>query len=367
MRTRLVALALLLAAASSLPRAARAQDGLARAQALAKQSTDARDAMETLRFQAGKIQDPALKAAAKDLLENPAPTFMQAWPDAAAREKVRGALVEAKLLAPDVSVDLLFPPLANALKAPAPFDVAPAGDPQHHHGYPGGLAVHTAFNVQAALDLARNYRNRYGVVLDPDLVIAAPLLHDCMKPWAFQWKRDGTITAQPKIADTGSHHIFAIAEAIHRGLSPTFVVALASAHDTPTGDTAPRVVGYLRAAAILAGVDPVEKGILVRDGEAWRLAALPPLEATVNHLSDHDYVLLDPAAALEADALDRLARDAAKKEGLVVDDARLRWMRHRIHQKISGVQIYAWLVDGGDERVAAELKKHAVPLLDKKD
>ena len=188
-----------------------------------------------------------------------------------------------------------------------------------------------------------------------------------MKAWTFQWKRDGTITAQPKIADTGSHHVFIIAEALHRGLSPRFVITLASAHDAPMGDTAPRVVNYLRAGAILAKVDPVALGILKQDGDNFVLASPPPIEATVNHLSDHDFVFTDPAATLEAETLDRLGRAAARKDATTVDDIRLRWMRHRVHAKVNGVQIYAWLIDGGDDRVAAELEKRAIKLVDKKD
>lgn len=364
MRTFLFAAVL----ASLVPATAAAQDGLPRATTIARQNQATNDAMEFLRFQAKKIKDPAIATATKDILENPAPTFMTLWPDAAARAQARQQLVDAGLLSADVTVDALFPPLKNALTAPAPFWVAPAGDPRHHHGYPGGLAVHTAFNLQAALDLARNYRQRYDVRLDPDLVIAGPTLHDAMKPWAFQWQEDGSITAQPSIADTGSHHIFGIAEALHRGMPNRLVVTIASAHDAPTGATAARVVGYLRAAAILARVDPVAKGLLVHEeGSGWALASLPPIEATVNHLADHDYVLTDPAAAAETAALDELAVAAMKKEGIAGYPARLNWMRHRIHAKVSGVRIYGWLVEGGPDRVAEELKKRSIPFIDKHD
>lgn len=350
-----------------VPAAARAQEGLARADTLARQNQQAKDALAFVQFQAGKIHDPALKTATADLLANPAPTFMTAWPDAAAREDARKQLADAGLIAADVTAEALFPPLKNALKAPQAYLTAPAGTPDHHHGYPGGLAVHSAFNLQAALDLGRNYRGRYGVTLDPDLLIAAPILHDVMKSWAFQWKADGSITPQSTIAATGSHHVFGIAEALHRGLSPRFVVTLASAHDAPAGDTAARVVGYLRAAAILAKVDPIAGGLLKKEGDAWSLASLPPIEATVNHLSDHDYVFTDPAAAIVAATLDRLGQSAAKTAVITADETRLRWMRHRVHTRLSGVQIYAWILDGGDDRVSEELTKRAIKLVDKND
>jgi hypothetical protein len=51
-----------------------------------------------------------------------------------------------------------------------------------------------------------------------------------------------------------------------RGLSPKFVITQASAHSNPTSGNEDKVVNWLRAAAIIAGIDPVAKGYLRVDG-----------------------------------------------------------------------------------------------------
>ena len=366
-RTAIV-LALFSVVLTAAPRRARAQEGLARAAALVKDNKAAKTAGELLRRYAVQIRSPQIRAVTLDLLGNPAPGFMVKWPDAAAREEARKALVASGFLAADVPLAELFPPLPDPKKAPQPYELAPAGTPDHHHGYPGGLPVHAAFNLQSALDLERNYVKSYGVTLDRDLLIAGAVLHDAMKSWTFQWQRDGQISRQPRLADTGSHHIFIVAEALHRGLPPRLVLTLASAHDAPMDDTAPRVVAYLRAAAILAKVDASALGLLVRDGKgAWSLAQPPPLEATINHLADHDYVFTDPAAAIEAAALDRIALAAAKEEGVTLDKTRLTWLRHRIHQRIPSVQIYTWLTDGGDAAIASGMRARGMKPIEPAD
>ena len=66
--------------------------------------------------------------------------------------------------------------------------------------------------------------------------------------------------------------------------------------------------GLLKAAlkrrpftAIVANVDPVQYGLVKRDGSLYVLAADPvPLEAFVNYLSDHDYVVSIHAMLINA-------------------------------------------------------------------
>src|SRR5256885_5864452 len=86
------------------PLSARAQEGNARALALAKKSAAARDALSFLKYQAARIQDSTLRDAVQSILDDPAPTFMELYPDAATKEKVRTDLVEAGLLDANVTV-----------------------------------------------------------------------------------------------------------------------------------------------------------------------------------------------------------------------------------------------------------------------
>ena len=57
-----------------------------------------------------------------------------------------------------------------------------------------------------------------------------------------------------------------------------------------------RLWNCCRASALIAGVDAIQFGLVARRTGGYVLAALPPLEAFVSHLSDHDYVATIPAA-----------------------------------------------------------------------
>jgi hypothetical protein len=63
--------------------------------------------------------------------------------DGRRRMSVRRA---AGLLDASTTVDALFPPLVDPRRAPQPFQTAPGGS--FHHDHPGGLAEHTAFNLE---------------------------------------------------------------------------------------------------------------------------------------------------------------------------------------------------------------------------
>jgi len=61
------------------------------------------------------------------------------------------------------------------------------------------------------------------------------------------------------------------------GLSPLLVITQACAHSAPSLGNEYKVVNWLRAAAIMAQIDPVAKGYLVVDGNGH--LRLPPLAA----------------------------------------------------------------------------------------
>jgi hypothetical protein len=343
-------IALLLTALLATP--ALAQEGNPRAEAIAKTSSNAKAALAFIESQLGQLRDPALRSTVKAMLANPAPTFMARWPDAAARARAHAALVKEGLLDPaHVSPEALFPPLPDPAHAPLSFLAAPGGGTGGHHSYPGGLAEHTAFNLQSALDLEANYRKRYGVTdLDHDLVIAAPALHDLMKAWCLQWTADGAELEQATIAGTASHHIFLLAEALHRGLSAELVVAVAAAHDPPHLSE-DKVAGFLRAAAILAGVDPQQRHLVKpNDHGGWALARLPSIEAEINHLADHDFVLTEPIERVVVDALG----ETVGAPGLTA--AERRWRVLEAQSRVPALAIYAALRARGPAAVRELLR-----------
>jgi hypothetical protein len=155
-----------------------------------------------------------------------------------------------------------------------------------------------------------------------------------MKSIVFQWNADGTLFDEGTIADTGAHHVLSGAEAISRGRSARFVIALLSAHAAPSlGDEA-KVVAWCRAAALVAGVDPVSYGLLRADKKGFALAPeFVPIEAFVNHLSDHDYVLSVHAMHAVRGELARHGGDA--------------WYVNGVLSKRSAIGLYGVLSTGG--------------------
>ena len=177
--------------------------------------------------------------------------------------------------------------------------------------------------------------------IDQDIILGAPLWHDWAKSIVFQWNADGTEFQELSIggngvtdnngaagnAETGGHHILSIAESMKRGFSPAFIISQASAHSAPTSGNEYKVVNWIRAAAIIDGIDPVEKGFLKTDGSGhFRLPALRKtgevslIDATpsqtnilaeyeIHNLSDADFTFSGPAVAAVQLVLAELAPD----------------------------------------------------------
>lgn len=258
----------------------------------------------------------------------------------------------------------VFPALVNdgtsCPKLPQAFFSAPGSASVFgHHSYPGGLVIHESNNDVADIHLASEYREVYGhsnhngfptinpdedghgnsdIFIDEDLIVGAPLWHDWAKPMVFQWNANGTEFIELNFGGagsvdnygaagdsrTGGHHIITIAEEIARGLSPAFVITQACAHSAPTSGNEYKVVNWLRAAAIIAQIDPVAAGYLYTDTNGHlRLPALRQLgnnvnlntagqtnvlvEYTLHNLSDADFTYSGPAVDIVNVLLQSLA------------------------------------------------------------
>lgn len=175
--------------------------------------------------------------------------------------------------------------LEGALELPKPgagrFSSAPGGPCEDgHHGYPGGLAVHTWANLQHARALADIYRRTYDLTPSDDTLVAAAIWHDSLKAATLPWKDDGSCGPEPKIAGTAAHHILGLASGYLRHLPSELLLVIASAHLPPSpGANAKIVCGWLQAAAIIANGTP----------STCPLHAPP--EAFINHFADADFPL----------------------------------------------------------------------------
>src|SRR5215467_8925513 len=310
----------------------------------------------------------------------------------------------------------IFPPLIDdggqCPRMPQTYWSAPGSIFEGHHSHPGGLAIHVAFNLSSFLSFADNYRRVYGssagatglptivpsgapspapavsdVPISQDLAILAPLWHDWGKVIVFQWNGDGSEFAERSFggngktdkygasgdSKTGAHHIIGLAETMKRGLPPELVVTQASAHSVPSGGNEYKVVNWLRAAAILAEVDPVAKGYLKRDqfGQL-RLAPMrqmpsvamqsllpdePSLlvEYVLHNLSDADFTFTGPAAT-EAGAL---LKSLAPRFGHDPNDAAAynTKFRNPVLAHLSAERLQMIYASKGLEAVAAEIEK----------
>lgn len=301
--------------------------GNAAAEQTGKASQRVRDAAETLRRTAREIVDEKVRTVTLDALDPNTCVAHRAGLNQARKSKILDALIAAELLdaadetkIPGGLMAGVFPPLladdSPCPKLPQPLESAPGSTNGGHHSYPGGLAIHEAFNLQSSLNFANLYRHNYGpgLTIDQDVIIAAPIWHDWAKMMVFQWNADGTEFQELNFGGRGesktpAHHILGLAETMKRGLPPHLVIAQASAHYAPAISGEPRVVNWLRAAAILAQVNPVERGYLIHGpGGEWRIPKYLP-EYSIHNLSDADFVLSIPAVSTADFVLRQLAHE----------------------------------------------------------
>lgn len=274
---------------------------------VAKSSELVQKAWDYLLGEINSLHDLALREKVFSFYQNTVPTFMEQHQGAANVSKVYKMLLQEHLVDPALTDEThLFPPLKDLNINPQPFFSAPGSGYGSHHAYPGGLATHTAVNVEITKSILTTYSHIMDYEYGYDMAVAGQLLHDLAKPWVFQWNKDGSCMKEYSIAGTGAHHIFSIAEAIYRGMPADEVVAQACAHNHPgTPKDEELVVGWIKAASILACVDPIERGLLDKDGK--RLPTPHKQAGYLVHLGDHDFVLSVPAAQQSVIALKEVA------------------------------------------------------------
>jgi hypothetical protein len=339
--------------------------GNQQAMSLARKSTTIMAANDAAMAIADGLTDPTLRRATLEVMRNPAPTYQLKSPTRADKEAVRQELLAAGLITDQVTLEGIFPPVGDAHEAPQAFWSAPGSTYAGHHSYPGGLVVHEWTNASLAVQFVDSYDQRYGLVsesgaIDPSIATAAPLWHDINKVTVFQWNDDGSELVEQAIADTGGHHPLSGAEAIVRGLPPDFVVALLGAHDPPqSGVSLIRLINYVRAAAIIARVDPVKAGLLQPWDNAMAPAGLglaqtpPRIEGHINHLSDHDFVFSGDSATLAIQTL----RNLAPQYGVdpASQPARFNLFRNTVLSQLTDMRLYGVIQTGGQDAVKATI------------
>lgn len=312
---------------------------------MARESRLVSAAFRVLVDAAEHLRDEAVRNTVLAILNDPVPTVADTDED-----KVLAALKAEGLI--DANRAELFPTVTQKGRAEQPFWSAPGSGYASHHAYPGGLATHCALNVLSAVRLLENYDSVFDCDLDYDAAVGGELLHDLHKPWVFAWQADGSSRVEKPLAKTGEHHVLSLAESMKRGLPARVVAAQAAAHDhpgTPAGEAL--VVGWIRAAALIAGVDPVERGFLAADGKTLPLPRRS--EGFVVHLADHDFVLSGPACQWSLPALKKLA---ASTYGLT-SDKDFNSFRNYVFANLSAMRVWALLSNSGEAALAADVAR----------
>src|SRR5262249_9117020 len=141
---------------------------------LSNQSPLIQSAVKLLEREIARLRNPLLKSATQDAVTNPTTcvTHRANLSDSQKTALVQ-KLMDAGLVNPADDATFpgglkagVFPPLVNdggpCPQLPQLFSSAPGSVFGGHHSYPGGLAVHEAFNEGSDLNLASGYRRVYG-------------------------------------------------------------------------------------------------------------------------------------------------------------------------------------------------------------
>ncbi|HIU85034.1 MAG TPA: metal-dependent phosphohydrolase [Candidatus Aphodousia gallistercoris] len=312
---------------------------------MAKNSDVVQSAHKTIASAANKIKDTSLRKLILSILDNPAPTIAQGN-----EASILSALKNENLIAADAKS--VFPRIRNKTQSPQPFWSAPGSGYGSHHAYPGGLATHTALNVVSAQALYENYCLINNLELDWDDAVGGEILHDLHKPWVFQWEKDRSCRVEKTLAGTGEHHVLSIAESIKRGVKPSLVVAQACAHEHPSSKQGEAlVVGWLKAASIIAGVDPVKRGLLASNQETLPLPRR--MEGYVVHLADHDWVISSSACQWSVQALKKLAQEQYN----ISDEATFNAFRNYVLSNLTAMRLYGILSSQGPKAFANDVAR----------
>ena len=112
----------------------------------------------------------------------------------------------------------------------------------HHHAYPSGLVQHMVSVATFSLTLCDIVQQVYSAEVSRDIVIAAALIHDIMKPLTYSQTEDRY--GMSPLGERVDHLTLAVAELIHRGF-PLEVIHAVAAHHGKGGPTYPRTIEAL--------------------------------------------------------------------------------------------------------------------------
>lgn len=319
---------------------------------------------------ASSIENAEYRQLMKECITAPKVTFLELYPTEADRSRMFAEMVRLGFFNAEDDADHVWP---SGHMNPQTYLTAPSSHNDFYNAHPGGLAVTVAYNIRMAEAYTANYRQVYGVPVNRDVSVAGLLIHEYPKVWLYQWRDDGTWREEPRTVydDTWhAHCIYVTAELMYRRFDSRIVMAMAAAHQLGMLEAGmdgrrvvtnwtglERVAHFIKAAATLAQVDPVDYGLLEKRGGQIVLAP-QPAEQWVTHLADMNWPYAMGGGQLYTEpALRRIAEDDLGIKGADLKGRPFNQLKNYVWSQISQVALYEILVREGEDAARATVNR----------
>lgn len=311
---------------------------------------------------AASLEDAGYRRLMTECVAQPRVSFLEMYPRDADRRKLFAEMVRLGFFNEADSPDEVWP---RGHMEPQTYLTAPSSHNDFYNAHPGGLAVTVVYNIRMADAYTAHYRHMYGLPINRDLPAAALCVHEYPKVWLYQWLDDGSWLEEPRTVydDTWhAHCIYVTAELMHRRFDSRIVMAMAAAHQLSALSAGmdgkrvvcnwvglERVAHFIKAAAVMAQVDPVDYGLLERKGKDMVLAPVPA-EQWVTHLADMNWPYAMGAAQLHTWPLLReLAQADYGIRGKDLSGRPMNQLKNYVWSQLGQIALYEILVREGRE------------------
>jgi len=317
---------------------------------------------------AASLEDPGYRRLMTECTVDPKVTFLEMYPSDQDRRRLFDEMVTLGFFNAGDDPDHVWP---QGHMTPQTYLTAPSSHNDFYNAHPGGLALTVAYNIRMADAYTKNYQQVYGLPINRDLPVASLLVHEYPKVWLYQWLDDGSWLEEPRTVydDTWhAHCIYVTAELMHRRFDSRIVMAMAAAHQLSMLDASmdgrrvvtnwiglERVAHFIKAAAVMAQVDPVDYGLLERKNGEMVLAPVPA-EQWVTHLADMNWPYTMGAAHLYTwPLLQQVAQDDLGVSQADLDGRPFNQFKNYVWSQLGQIPLYEILVREGFEAARATI------------
>lgn len=320
---------------------------------------------------AASLEHDGYRQLMTECVAAPKVTFLELYPTEADRKRMFAEMVRLGFFNAEDDHEHVWP---GGHMTPQTYLTAPSSHNDFYNAHPGGLAITVAYNVRMAEAYTSNYRQMFGLPINRDLPSAALCVHEYPKVWLYQWLGDGSWREEPRTVydDTWhAHCIYVTAELMHRRCDSRIVMAMAAAHQLGALDASmdgrrvvcnwigeQRVAHFIKAAAVLAQVDPVDYGLLERGPGGGMHLAPVPAEQWVTHLADMNWPYTMGAAHLRTwPLLKQVAKDDLGMSDRDLAGRPFNQLKNYVWSQIGQIPLYEVLVREGFEAARGTIRR----------